>query len=63
MSVTKDDRSPAAPIGERSAAASVKRTEEIVSILRTCCVREGWKIDEEAAERALAYMRKYAEDG
>jgi hypothetical protein len=32
-------------------------------LLRTCYIREGWKIDDVAAERALAYCRKYAEDG
>jgi hypothetical protein len=54
---------PAMPIRDSSPAASVVRAEEIVNLLRTCYVREGWKIDEAAAERALAYCRKCAEDG
>src|ERR1700748_639324 len=53
---------PALP-AEWSAAASPKRAEEVVELLRTRYIREGWKIDEDAAERALAYCRKYAEDG
>jgi hypothetical protein len=34
-----------------------------VDLLRTRYVREGWKIDEMAAERALEYIRKSAADG
>ena len=30
---------------------------------RTCHVRDGWKIDDEAAERALEFARQYAKDG
>ena len=44
-------------------AASVPRAEQIVELLTTCYVREGWKIDKAAAKRALAYVRKYAKDG
>jgi hypothetical protein len=39
-------------------AASLPRTEQIVELLSTCYVREGWKIDKAAAKRALAYVRK-----
>lgn len=34
-----------------------------MDLLRTRHVREGWKIDEPAAERALEYFRKSAADG
>lgn len=34
-----------------------------MDLLRTRYVREGWKIDETAAERALEYFRKSAADG
>jgi hypothetical protein len=44
-------------------AADLARMEQIVDLLRTCYVREGWKIDDEAAERALEYSRQYAKDG
>jgi hypothetical protein len=44
-------------------AASLPRAEQIVELLTTCYVREGWKIDKAAAKRALAYVRKYAKDG
>src|ERR1700748_3834379 len=53
---------PALP-AEWSAAASPKRAEEVVELLRTRYIREGWKIDEDAAARALAYCRDYATDG
>jgi hypothetical protein len=46
-----------------SAVAALARGEEIVSALRTNYIREGWKIDEDAAERALAYLRKCAKGG
>jgi hypothetical protein len=42
---------------------ALKRMEQVVELLRTCYVREGWTIDNEAAERALAFMRQYAKDG
>jgi hypothetical protein len=48
---------------QRRANATVQRAEEVVDLLRTRYVRKGWKIDERAAERALAYFRKYAADG
>ena len=54
---------PAAPILDRSPAASLARAEQVVTLLRTCYIREGWKIDDEAAEVALAYCRRYAADG
>ena len=44
-------------------AASLPRAEQIVELLTTCYVREGWKIDKAAAKRALAYCRAYAKDG
>jgi hypothetical protein len=50
-------------LGDDRPVASLPRAEQIVELLTTCYVREGWKIDEAAAERALAYCRKYAEDG
>jgi len=43
--------------------AMLARAEEVVDLLRTRHVREGWRIDEEAAERTLDYFRKYAADG
>ena len=43
--------------------AALARAEEIVSLLRASYVREGWQIDQAAAERVLAVFRKYAEDG
>jgi hypothetical protein len=42
---------------ERSPSAILARAEEVVDLLRTRYVREGWKIDETAAERALEYFR------
>ena len=44
-------------------SAILARAEEVVDLLRTRYVREGWKIDEPAAERALEYFRSYAADG
>src|ERR1700722_17786495 len=53
---------PSDPDGlDRSGALA--RMEQVVDLLRTCYVREGWKIDNEAAERALAFMRQFAKDG
>jgi hypothetical protein len=43
-------------------AATLARAEEVVDILRTRSIRKGWKIDEAAAERALAYCRNCAEN-
>ena len=57
----------AAPLVDGSSVsgrrASLARAEEIVSLLRTSYVRDGWQIDEAFAERMLAFFRKYAEDG
>jgi hypothetical protein len=50
-------------LGDDKPAASVARAEQIVELLTVCYVRKGWKIDEAAAERALAYCRAYAKDG
>ncbi|WP_213740936.1 hypothetical protein [Bradyrhizobium sp. dw_411] len=44
-------------------AAALVRMEQVVDLLRTCYVREGWKIDDVAAERALDFVRQYAKDG
>jgi hypothetical protein len=41
--------------------AILARVEEVVDLLRTRYVREGWKIDEERAECALAYFRRHVE--
>ncbi len=46
-----------------SPAGVVARAEEVVDVLRTRYICQGWKIDEAAAERALAYCRGYAVDG
>jgi hypothetical protein len=37
--------------------------EQVVELLRTCYVRDGWKVDDESAERALEFARQYAKDG
>jgi hypothetical protein len=37
--------------------AQIARLEEAINLLRTCHVCEGWKMDEEGAERALRYVR------
>jgi hypothetical protein len=44
-------------------AACLSRTETVIDLLRTRYIREGWTIDEDAAERTLAYSRAYAADG
>jgi hypothetical protein len=48
-------------VSERRAARA--RAEEIVSLLRTSYVREGWQMDEAFAERMLTFFRKHAGDG
>jgi hypothetical protein len=50
-------------LGDDSPAASIVRAEQIVELLSVCYVRKGWKIDEVAAQRALAYCRAYAKNG
>ena len=55
-------RARKADFAANTAAASLQRAEQIVELLTTCYVREGWKIDKAAAKRALAYVRKYAKD-
>ena len=50
-------------IGDDRPAKTLPRAQQIVELLSTCYVRKGWKIDKSAATRALAYVRKYAEDG
>jgi hypothetical protein len=54
---------PPVPVADSCPAASLARAEEIVDLLRTRYIREGWKIDEAAAEHTLAYCRRYAADG
>ena len=49
--------------GDDRRAASLPRAEQIVELLSTCYVREGWKINKAAAKRALAFVRGYAKDG
>jgi hypothetical protein len=46
-----------------SRRAVLARAEQIVELLSTCYVRDGWKIHKAAAKRALAYCRAYAKDG
>jgi hypothetical protein len=46
-----------APTSMDSSAETLRRAEEMVDLLRTRCIREGWQLDELAAERALAYCR------
>ena len=41
----------------RSPSAILARAEEVVDLLRTRCVRKGWKIDEAAAERVSEVSR------
>jgi hypothetical protein len=43
-------------------AGAADRAEQLIHMLRTCHVREGWQIDEESAERVLAYFRDGAPD-
>jgi hypothetical protein len=41
--------------------AILARVEEIVDLLRTRHIRDGWQIDEDGAARALAYFRRHVE--
>jgi hypothetical protein len=50
-------------LGDDRPEASLPRAEQIVELLSTCYVREGWKINKAAAKRALAFVRGYANDG
>jgi hypothetical protein len=59
----KMKRPGAIVLGGRSRAATLARAKQIVDLLSTCYVREGWKIDEAAAKRALEYCRINAKDG
>jgi hypothetical protein len=43
--------------------AILERFEQIIDLLRTCHVREGWRLDEEGAERTLRYFRRMAKGG
>jgi hypothetical protein len=43
-------------------AGASDRAEQLIQVLRTCHVREGWQLDEEAADRVLAYFRDGAPD-
>jgi hypothetical protein len=52
---------PAASQEACSAVAMLRRAEHCVECLRTRYVCDGWKMDEEAAERTLQYFRSQAE--
>ena len=41
--------------------AILARVEQIIDLLRTCHVCDGWKLDEEGAERTLRYFRHCAD--
>jgi len=41
--------------------AILARVEEIIDLLRTRHIRDGWKMDEEGATRALAYFRRHVD--
>jgi hypothetical protein len=41
--------------------AILARVEQIVDLLRTRYVREGWKMDEDGAACTLAYFRRHVE--
>jgi hypothetical protein len=43
--------------------AILARVEQIIYLLRTCHVRDGWRLDEEGAERTLRYFRHCAAGG
>ena len=43
--------------------AILSRVEQIIDLLRTCHVRDGWQLDEEGAERTLRYLRHCAAGG
>jgi hypothetical protein len=43
--------------------AILARVAQIIDLLRTCHVRDGWKLDEEGAERTLRYFRHCADGG
>src|SRR5258705_11317187 len=45
----------------RTDKAILARVEQIVDLLRTRYVREGWKMDEDGAARTLAYFWRYVE--
>lgn len=42
---------------ERTAAEQLARVEQMIHLLRTCHIRDGWKLDEAAAERVLRFFR------
>jgi hypothetical protein len=50
-------------LGDDRPASALPRAKQIVELLSTCYVREGWKINKAAAKRALAFVRGYAKDG
>ena len=53
----------AAKTAEPDPAAMLARAEQMVDLLRTRYIREGWKVDEEGAERTLRYFRRIAAGG
>jgi len=55
---------PAMPAAnEPRPTTCLERAEEIVDVLRTSYIHKHWKLDEEAAARALAFCRRYDQDG
>jgi hypothetical protein len=47
----------------RDHRAILARVEQIIDLLRTRYVCDGWKLDEEGAERTLRYFRHCADGG
>jgi hypothetical protein len=43
-------------LGDDRPASALPRAQQIVELLSTCYVREGWKINKAAAKRALAFV-------
>jgi hypothetical protein len=60
---TPANSAPLSPDVEYDHKAALARVEQIIDLLRTRYIREGWKIDEEGAARTLAYFRRCAEEG
>jgi hypothetical protein len=43
--------------------AVLKRFEQMIGLLRTCHICEGWRLDEEAVARSLRYLRHLVDGG
>jgi hypothetical protein len=56
--VAASPNSPDVVIDHRAILA---RVEEIIDLLRTRHIRDGWQMDEKGATRALAYFRRHIE--